>query len=249
MSLTQEPTADNDSDYIYIPRTTLYAVIGGLVGLIVGLVAGHFLTLNAYDRAVDDAVAAIDDAVADAFATNGGSAGAAPAVDDIAADDPSIGPADAPVTIVEFSDFFCPYCATFKTDILPQILEEYGDQVRFVYRDFPAVGGTEPAEAAQCAGDQGAYWEYHDALFDHFRENTSTDDFVALAESLNLDGDEMRDCLETGKYSDEWGEDLQDARALGVTGTPTFFINGTQLVGVQPFENFKQVIDAALAQQ
>ncbi len=261
MSLTQETTADNDNDYIYIPRAVFYAVLAGLLGLVVGAVGGYFGAINVYNRGVTDAVAAVDDAVNDAVAgaistsadsTGSESAPAAPAahVDgDLTDDDPYLGPEDAPVTIVEFSDFFCQYCAVFGRQILPQIIEEYGDQVRFVYRDFPALGGDRPAEAAQCAGDQGSFWEYHDALFENFREYTSTDDFVALAETLNLDGEELRDCIESGTYRDEWNADYQDARALGVSGIPTFFVNGTRFVGAQPYENFKQVIDAELEKQ
>ncbi|MBN1120357.1 MAG: DsbA family protein [Anaerolineae bacterium] len=260
MSLSQETTADNDNenDYIYISRTVFYAVLAGLIGLILGAVGGYFAAINIYNRGVTDAVAAVDDAVneavAGAISESADSAGseAAPAEyveGDLSDDDPFLGPEDAPVTIVEFSDFFCQYCAAFKLQILPQILEEYGDQVRFVYRDFPAFGGDRPAEAAQCAGDQGSFWEYHDALFEGFREYTSTDDFVALAVTLDLDGEELRDCIESGTYRDEWNADYQEARALGVTGTPTFFINGTRFVGAQPFENFKQVIDAELENQ
>jgi protein-disulfide isomerase len=255
MSLTQETTADNDSDYIYIPRATLYAMIAGLIGLILGAVGGYFGAINIYNRGVTDAVAAVDEAVAGAISESvdsTGSEAAAPAavVDgDLSDDDPYLGPEDAPVTIVEFSDFYCQYCAAFGIQILPQIIEEYGDQVRFVYRDFPAFGGDRPAEAAQCAGDQGSFWEYHNALFENFHENTSTDDFVALAETLDLDGEALRECIESGTYRDEWNADYQEARALGVTGTPTFFINGTRFVGAQPYENFKQVIDAELAKQ
>jgi protein-disulfide isomerase len=253
MSLPQETITDNDSDYVYIPRAVFYAILAGLVGLILGAVGGYFGAVNIYNRGVTDAVSAVDEAVSsainDSVAAGSGSAPADHVDGDLADDDPYLGPEDAPVTIVEFSDFFCQYCAAFKIQVLPQILEEYGDQVRFVYRDFPAFGGDRPAEAAHCAGDQGSYWEYHDALFDNFREYTSTDDFVTLAESLDLDGEELRDCIESGTYRDEWNADYQDARALGVSGTPTFFINGTRFVGVQPFENFKQVIDAELEKQ
>jgi protein-disulfide isomerase len=258
MSLTPETTIDNDRDVILIPRTTFLAVITGVAGLIVGALGGYFAAINIYNRGVTDAVSAVDDAVNTAVdnaiaEASGGSAGAGQPADhvegDLTDDDPYIGPEDAPVTIVEFSDFFCPHCGSFGLQVLPQIIEEYGDQVRFVYRDFPALGGDRPAEAAQCASDQGAFWAFHDALWENIRRYTSTDDFVTLAESLDLNSEDLRECIESGKYREEWNADYQDARALGVSAVPTFFINGTRFVGAQPFENFKQVIDAELGNQ
>jgi protein-disulfide isomerase len=172
-------------------------------------------------------------------------------VDVSADDDPSIGPADAPVTIIEFSDFQCPYCARFNADTLPQILSDYGDRVRFVYRDFPLtslhVNALKAAEASECANEQGAYWKYHDLLF----QNQSALDDASLknyAASLGLDTATFNQCLDSDKYMSEIQKDYQDGVAAGVQGTPAFFINGMPLSGAQPYSAFKTAIDAALAE-
>jgi protein-disulfide isomerase len=165
-------------------------------------------------------------------------------------DDPAIGPADAPVTIIEFSDFQCPYCARFQSQTLPQILSNYGDRVRFIYRDFPLTGlhenALKAAEASECADEQGAYWKYHDLLF----QNQSALDDASLknyAASLGLDTAAFNECLDSDKYMSEIQKDYQDGIAAGVQGTPAFFINGMPLSGAQPYAAFQAAIEAALA--
>jgi protein-disulfide isomerase len=166
-------------------------------------------------------------------------------------DDPGRGPEDAAVTIVEFSDFQCPYCARFQEETLPQILSNYGDQVRFVYRDFPLTSlhanALKAAEASECADDQGKYWEYHDLLF---QNQTALDDesLKGYAASLELDTTAFDDCLASGKYTQEVAKDLQDGTEAGVQGTPSFFINGTPIRGAQPYQAFQAAIEAALAE-
>jgi protein-disulfide isomerase len=164
-------------------------------------------------------------------------------------DDPALGPEDAPVTIVEFADFQCPYCATFNTQTLPQILSNYGDRVRFVYRDFPLTSlhanALKAAEASECADDQGAYWKYHDLLF----QNQSALDDASLkgyAASLGLDTATFDDCLDSDKQQSEIQKDFQDGNTAGVQGTPSFFVNGMPLVGAQPYSAFQAAIEAAL---
>lgn len=166
-------------------------------------------------------------------------------------DDPALGPDDAPVTIVEFSDYACPYCRRFHMETFKDLLASYPDQIRFVYRDFPVVGGGETgffaAQAANCALDQDKFWEYHDALFQgdygHGR-----DAYLSLAEDLGLDVSSFATCLDDETFAQEVQDDLQAGRELGVNGTPTFFINGIPLVGAQPMSNFTQVIDSELNQ-
>ena len=172
-------------------------------------------------------------------------------VDVSADDDPAQGPEDAAVTIVEFSDFQCPYCARFDVETLPQILTNYGDRVRFVYRDFPLTGlhenALKAAEASECADEQGAYWKYHDLLF----QNQSALDDASLknyAASLGLDTATFNQCLDSDKYMSEVQKDEQDGITAGVQGTPAFFINGMPLSGAQPYAAFKAAIDAALAE-
>lgn len=163
-------------------------------------------------------------------------------------DDPSKGPADAPVTIIEFSDYQCPFCKKVEATI-NQIIETYGDKIRFVYRDFP-LGfhqyAQKAAEASECADEQGKFWEYHDKLFEN-QQAINIENMKRWARDLNLDPDKFDDCLDSGKYASEVQKDLQDGQAAGVSGTPTFFINGKKLSGAQPFSTFKAIIDAELA--
>ena len=164
-------------------------------------------------------------------------------------DDPAWGPEDAPVTIIEFSDFECPFCARFRKQTYDRIKEAYGDKIRFVYRDFPLVQlhpqAVPAAIAAQCAHEQGKFWEYHDLLFLGDKP-LSRDTYVAYADQLGLDVDEFSRCIDEERYMGEVQKDFEDGVAAGVRGTPTFFINGVPLVGAQPFENFQAVIEQEL---
>jgi len=164
-------------------------------------------------------------------------------------DDPSIGPDDAAVTIIEFADFNCGYCRRFHNEIFPMLLAEYQDNILFVYRDFPVVGGgavgAAAAHAANCAAEQDAFWEYHDALYTGIYNMTS-DGFAMYAEDLDLDMEAFQACQESNRYADEVLGDYTDARAVNVSGTPTFFINGRLLVGAQPFAVFAQIINEEL---
>ena len=162
-------------------------------------------------------------------------------------DDAALGPEDAPVVIVEFSDFNCPYCQRFHQQTFGQIMETYQGQIRFVYRDFPVTSQESfvAAQAAECAGVQGAYWEYHDALFSG-RYGLGTQAYRSYAQDLGLDADELVQCVEEGRYAQEVQADARYASELGVSGTPTFFINGIPLVGAQPFDRFAEVIEAEL---
>lgn len=165
-------------------------------------------------------------------------------------DDPSVGPASAPVTIVEFSDFQCPYCK-LSVPLMKEILAKYPDKVKVVYRDYPGPNhphAQQAAEAAQCAGDQGKFWEYHDSLFDRQAPGTGWN-FTELAKEIGLNQDAFATCLNTGRYREEVAKDLRDGFKLGVTSTPTFFINGRPLVGARPFADFKALIDGLLTQQ
>lgn len=161
--------------------------------------------------------------------------------------DPAVGPADAPITIIEFSDFQCPYCKKSVTD-LKELRDIYGDRIRHVYRDYP--GPTHPhaqpaAEAARCAGEQGKFWDYHDLLFERQSPGAGWD-YVGLAQELHLQQDAFLQCLQTGRYRQAILKDLHDGIALGITSTPTFFINGRPLVGARPRSEFQAMIDQLL---
>ncbi len=162
-------------------------------------------------------------------------------------DDPFKGGANAKVVIVEFSDYQCPYCARAESTV-EQILDAYGNKVKFVYRDFPLPGhqfAQKAAEATECADEQGKFWEYHDLVFEN-QQSLSADSLKNYARTLNLDGSKFDSCLDSGKYTQEVKKDLSDGAKYGVEGTPTFFINGIKIPGAVPFEQFKQIIDNEL---
>jgi protein-disulfide isomerase len=173
-----------------------------------------------------------------------------------AGDNPAKGPVDASVTVVEFSDFQCPYCARFTQETLPAILSNYSDKVRFVFMNFPLTSihanAEKAAEAAECAYDQGAFWEYHDLLFQN-QAALDADSLKGYAASLGLNASQFNECLDSGEKADEVEKDMTAAQkavqeaGLDRFGTPAFFINGNHLGGAQPFDVFKQAIDAALA--
>lgn len=163
---------------------------------------------------------------------------------------PAWGPDDAPVTIVEFSDFQCPYCERFFLETYPLLKANFGDKIRFVYRDFPLFqihpNATEAAYAANCAFEQDKYWEYHDVLFNN-QDKLATADLIVHAEDLGMDTEAFQECLQSGRYSEKVSRDYTDGVNLGVSGTPTFFINGKPLVGAQPYQIFADRINAELA--
>ena len=166
-------------------------------------------------------------------------------------DDAVKGEENAPVTIIEFSDFQCPFCARFFEDTLPNIEGNYIEEgkVRLVYRDFPLnihPGAQKAAEAAECAKDQGKFWEMHDKLFEN-SESLSLASLKQYAGKLGLDQGKFDECLDSGEKEEEVMKDFQDGSRSGVSGTPTFFINGQMIVGAQPYEVFEQAIEAALA--
>ncbi len=165
-------------------------------------------------------------------------------------DDPAFGPADAPITIIEFSDYECPYCRRWHDEVFGRLIETYPEQVRLVYRDFPIssihANAFSAAVAANCANEQGAFWEFHDRLFS-MELGLGMEAYRSYASQLGLDTQSFIKCLESGRYRDEVQADYDFAAELGVRSTPTFFINGIAIVGAQPFEVFQQVIDKELA--
>lgn len=178
-------------------------------------------------------------------------------------DDPVIGDPDAPITIIEFSDFQCPFCERFSTQTLPILQEEYIDKglVKLVYRDFP-IQSIHPnavvtALAAECAHEQDGFKGMHDKLFEKQGEwkSVTAQDIVGVltgyASDIGIDSDEFETCLVMGRHVDDIRGDLEDGRAYGVSGTPGFFVGNDQIgyvsmQGAQPFDSFKRVIDAQL---
>lgn len=165
-------------------------------------------------------------------------------------DDYVLGSDSAQITIIEFSDYECPYCRKWHTEVFPQIREKYGDKVRFVYRDFPLYSihpNAEPAAiAANCAGKQDKYWEFNELLFNG-NKDLSPATYEAYAKDLGLNVSTFTACQSEPGIKEEVTADYDFAANLGVRSTPTFFINGLAVVGAQPFEVFEQVIDMELA--
>lgn len=163
-------------------------------------------------------------------------------------DDPSLGPADARVTIVEFGEYQCPYCGK-AYETVKQVLKDYPDDVRLVYRDFPLdfhQRAVPAAVAANCAGDQGKYWEYHDLLMADQR-SLELENLTAHAATTGIDVAKFSACLENPEvHVKEVLNDMEDGKALGVTGTPAFFINGIFLNGAVPYSQFKDIIEREL---
>ncbi|MBI2621193.1 MAG: DsbA family protein [Candidatus Levybacteria bacterium] len=178
-------------------------------------------------------------------------------------DDPVMGDKNAPITMIEFVDYECPFCKRFFDETLPQIKSEYIDtgKVKLVIRDLPLdfhQNAHKESQAAECAREQGgdtAYFKYHDEIFKRTTSNgtgLALDQLSVIANDLGLNGSALQSCLDSEKYKEEVDKDLADASAYGANGTPTFFIGksnsqgkfqGTILVGAQPFESFKAALD------
>lgn len=161
----------------------------------------------------------------------------------------ALGPADAPITIVEFSDYQCPFCKRWHAEVYDDLLAAYPGKIKFVHRNLPLTSihpdAQSAAEAALCAGEQNAYWQFHDKLLSNDLLGNSA--YTQYAQELNLDMTAFDACVTTQKYKATVQADSDFALNMGVRSTPTFFINGLAIVGAQPIDIFKQVIDKELA--
>jgi protein-disulfide isomerase len=155
--------------------------------------------------------------------------------------EPFKGDENAKITIIEFSGYSCPFCARFALETLPKIMNNFS--VKVVFKDFPVHGEVTAHEAANCALEQGKYWEYHDMLFERQKEwVNNASKLYDYARILGLDVEEFDACVSSGKYRDEVMADKEEGVKLGVTGTPTFFINGRKVVGALPYEEFERIL-------
>jgi protein-disulfide isomerase len=173
-------------------------------------------------------------------------------------DDPAIGDANAKVTIIEFGDYQCPSCRMFWREVEPRLKKDYINtgKVRMVFRDFPIVQihpeSIMAAMAADCAGEQGKYWQYHDKVYGE--QDKNGDDLVRFkatdlkkwGKDIGLDPAKFNACVDSNRYSDEVLKDKADGDGVGIQGTPTFFINGHVIGGAQPYPVFKKLIDELL---
>lgn len=173
---------------------------------------------------------------------------------DVSDDDAFLGDKNAPVTIVEFSEYQCPYCKRHVDQTVPQIMKKYIEtgKVKYVFRDYPLdfhPNAFPAALAAECAGDEGdtKYFEMHDALFKNQAE-LSEDKIKELAKEIGLNMKNFTNCYDNQKHKDEIAKDLEDGKKLGITGTPAFIINGWLIKGAQPYSAFESLIEQLLSE-
>ena len=257
--------------------TALIAVVFLAAGIFMGLViAGFGMNTQQIRAIVEETVSSSLDARLTALeaviASSGGSdisseelsalvqeavSNAATVQNFRADDDPFMGVADAPIVIVEFSDFYCSFCGRHYQQTLTPLLENYAGLVKYVYRDFPSVGGDAAqltGMAAECADDQGKFWEYHNFLFDKQDDlRTATTDadalrtyLVQVATDLELDSATFSSCYDNQTHLSDIIADSSDAQLIGARGTPAFLINGQFISGAQSYEYFANIIDGKL---
>ena len=164
-------------------------------------------------------------------------------------DDPIIGNKDAKVTVIEFSDFQCPFCSRFYAQTLPSILKDWVDsgKAKIYFKHFPLTSihpnAQKASEATECAKDQNKFWEMHDKIFEN-QAAIQIADLKKYAADLKLDTAKFNKCIDDGEKAAAVNADLQEGFANGVTGTPSFFINGQSIVGAQPYEAFQQALSS-----
>jgi protein-disulfide isomerase len=245
----EDQAIQNPEEYITFRMTHFYSVLVVLafaVGVLVGYVAwgrGAVMAAAPAPTAQQPSGGQVGDVLATPKPQN-------PVRYDIPTEGfPSLGPDDAEIVIVEFSDFQCPFCRRFHQETYQALLDAYPGQVRFVYRNLPltqihpeAMGA---AVASLCANDQDAYWEYHGLLFSSELLGESV--YIQYATDLGLDVEQFTTCLSSGEHNAFIQEDMDFALGIGVQSTPTFFINGLALIGAQPLSSFQQLIEKDLA--
>lgn len=235
-----EKNSSKDETVVSFSRTTFNYLIVAVTFLIVGVVIGASVFGQNNDGGLTEA--AVERIVSQAIAEAGfGSAG--PDRFELVDDDPYLGPEDAPVVIVEFSDYRCPYCGRHFEQTLDPLMENYGEYIRYVYRDYAALGpeSVAAALAAECANEQGAFWAFHNAFFAN-QERLSRAYYIETAEANDLDIESFTTCIDEARYINEINADGLDGQINGVNGTPGFFINGTPLRGAQPYEMFERLV-------
>ncbi|MBI2105828.1 DsbA family protein [Candidatus Woesearchaeota archaeon] len=238
-----------DSGSVTLRKSTLWKVGVFIFAalFVISLFTGGFGIGNATGSAIDPSAPS---APSPSIPTGIASVNAEDFVDD----DPFIGDENAPITMIEFSDFQCPFCKRFRDQAFDQLKSQYIDagKVKFVYRDFPLSSihpmAQKAAEAGECADDQGKFWEMHDKIFEgqSVWASSGVSIFKQYAQELNLNSNEFDNCLDSGKYKDEVEKDLNDATRSGGQGTPYFLVGNQQISGAQPFVAFQQAIESQL---
>lgn len=248
--IEEEPVVQDPENTITFNRNTFFSVLV-VLAFAVGILTGYFIWGNKA-ASVANAPAQAEQPSGQANEPQTPVATKAPTYVryDIATEGyPSLGPDDAPITIVEFSDFQCPFCKRFHQETYQALLDAYPGQIRFVYRNLPLTSihpdAMPAAVASLCAQEQNVYWEYHDKLFTG--DTLGRDTYLQYATDLNLNVEEFSACLDSGKFDDFIKQDMDFAFNLGISSTPTFFINGLAIVGAQPLSSFQTIIDKELA--
>lgn len=215
-----------------------------VVALVVGFGAGIGYALAFVDGG-EAAPASVAETASDAALSE-----PAPALSIAVEGRPFLGDPESPVTVIEMTDYECPFCRRHHQQVLEPLLAEYGDRIRYVAINFPLTSihplAFGAAEGAECAHDQGRFWDYSEALFAS-NESLVPDVLVAIAAGVGLDVPVFTECLNSATKRELVIQDIGDGQKHGVTGTPTFFINGKRLAGARPLEIFRQAIDAELA--
>jgi len=258
--ITMEEQSQEKEVTIKLSKSGLWQIISGILGvlLIISIFTGGFGFGSTSSNTPTGGTV-----------VNRGSGAPTGVVEVSADDDPVLGNSNAPVTIIEFSDYQCPFCRKFWTDTLPQIKTNYIDtgKVKLVYRDFPLDSihpmAQKSAEAAQCVfniGGNDKYWEFHDKIFKEQNKLDSgseqgpvkgtvqytINDLKKWAKDIGVDETKFNKCLDDGKFASEVASDFQDGVQAGVQGTPAFFVNGKLISGAQPYSVFQAAIDAEL---
>jgi protein-disulfide isomerase len=243
----EEPARSSSGEVFRLSGEMVNMILVGIVFLLVGVVLGYNLRGSGGGIDATTLRAVVQEAVADAV-------GSQQTRNTMAADGPYLGPEDAPVVIVEFSDFLCSFCGRHYQNTLTPLLENYEGYVRYVYRDFPGVGGqnaVQSALAAHCAGDQDRFWDYHGTLFSNQQSlmvslSALDDVLTGFAEDLDLDMVRFSTCLEDETHMSRIIRSSSDAQSVGARGTPAFLVNGTFISGAQDYRVFANLIDAEL---
>ena len=235
----------------------LFPVLGAIVIFAVGLVIGGMYTkIQVLEGKAAGANTAVNNQPSAAPGQNPNQPPAAPTTVNvkISPDDPMKGNPNAKLTVVEFADYQCPFCARFQTDTLPSILKDYVDtgKVKFVYKNLAFLGkeSSDAANAALCAKEQNKFWEYHDKLFaSQNGENQggfSADKLKGFAVALGLNTVQFNDCLDKQKYNAQVLADSAEGNKNGFNSTPSVAVGTTPIIGAQPYAQFKTAIDAEL---
>ncbi|MAS36390.1 MAG: hypothetical protein CL610_20460 [Anaerolineaceae bacterium] len=249
-------TQDELSPVIVVARTTFNYILIAVVFLILGIFIGGFSAFKIererrswINEAIADAIAEQDFAGIIAAAQPPDLENPDSRFEISATSDHVLGPDDAPIVMIEFGDFNCGFCGRFHSETFPRLIENYGDQIQFIYRDYPilAESSLTAALAARCAGEQGEFWPYHDLLFENQSSFNQTGGFASLAEQAGLDVDAFNTCVEEQRFLSSVLTEYQEGQSLGIRGTPAFFINGRPISGAQPYDVFAEVIEEELA--